>query len=183
MEKNEEDPDKPQKERKITPFEIKQRTYVGGEFSILFGTATYLYIAPMVGYDLVPQKFSVGLSTMYQYYREQTIFGSFSSHAYGGGLFVRYRPWRPLLLQTEFDVYNTNDFTQSSLPRVNVPVFMAGGGYAGSMGDRAYYQIMLMYDFIDDVNNPLPPLFCGLVGGTIQCLPIYLRYGFVIYLG
>ncbi len=166
--------DSVQKETKVNPFTIKEKIYVGGEMSVRFGSLTYLYLAPFAGYDFY-KGFSAGVSSMYQLYRAKYTNGAvISSHSYGGGLFMRYRPesFNFLLLQTELNLYNTEDIY--GFERVNVPSFMAGGGYAGSMGDRAYYQIMLMYDFIDDDNMPLIPLFN---------IPIYLRYGFVFYLG
>ena len=166
--------DSVQKEAKVNPFTLKEKIYVGGEMSIRFGSLTYLYLAPFAGYDFY-KGMSAGVSSMYQLYRVKYTNGAvISSHAYGGGLFMRYRPenFNFLLLQTELNLYNTPDIYTAE--RVNVPSFMAGGGYAGAMGDRAYYQIMLMYDFIDDDNMPLVPLFS---------VPIYLRYGFVFYLG
>lgn len=161
---------------KVSPFELKQNIYVGGEVSARFGTVTYLYLAPFAGYDIY-QGLSAGVSSMYQLFRAKYTNGAIvSSHSYGGGLFLRYRP-KPLeflLFQTELNLYNTEDFGSTiSSDRVNVPAFMSGVGYAGSMGDRAYYQLMLMYDFIDDYNMPLVPVFS---------IPIYLRYGFVFYL-
>jgi len=175
VEENKKDDKK--KEKNLSLFELKQRIYVGGEFSLRFGLLTYLYISPIVGYDIT-EKFSGGLSTMYQLFRFRDPATNFvsSSHAYGGGVFLRYRPIEFLLLQTEFDLFNSDDFTTTTVSndRVNVPVFMAGLGYAGSMGDKAYYHLMIMYDFIDDINMPLPRFFTP---------PVYIKYGFVFHIG
>lgn len=169
--------DSVQKEKKVNPFNIKQRTYVGGELSVRFGSVTYLYLAPMVGYDILKDKgLSAGVSGMYQLYRiRYSTGGVASTHSYGGGIFVRYRPFRSLLFQVEGDLYNTEDFYGTTYNRVNIPAFMGGVGYAGGLGDRAYYQFLLMYDFIDDINMPLVPIAAQ--------LPLYLRFGFVFYLG
>jgi hypothetical protein len=173
----EEEEGKEKKEKNLSLFELRKRTYVGGELSLLFGNRTYLFIAPIIGYDITP-KFSAGVSGMYQFFRSQNPFnGSVAtSHAYGGGVFARLRPIKPLLLQTEFNLYNTDDYTTSFVgDRTNVPALMAGLGYAGNMGEGAYYQILLMYDFIDDFNMPLPRLFPN--------FPVYIKYGFVFHLG
>lgn len=170
--------DTTQKEPKITARELKEHTYVGGDLSLRFGNLLYLYIAPIVGYDIY-KGISVGLSPMYQLYRiNQGNGGSVSYHSYGMGIFTRYRPegFPPLLLQTEFAVYNTDDFsTLYPADRVNVPAFYGGLGYAGSLGSKSYYQLMLKYDFVNNPSNPLPKLFFN--------LPVYLSYGIVIYLG
>jgi hypothetical protein len=160
----------------VDTYEIKKKIYVGADISVSFGTNTFLYLAPMAGYDLW-KGISAGVSTMYQLQRVSFTNGSsISSHAFGGGIFTRFRPppFEMLLLQTEFDVYNAEDFSTSFTgDRTAVPAFMAGIGYAGDLG-RGYYQIMLMYDFIHDDNSPLLDLIPG--------IPLYLRYGAVFYL-
>jgi hypothetical protein len=164
-----------QKEPKISPYNLKQRIYVGGDLSLSFGNQIYLYIAPMAGYDIWGG-ISAGVSTMYQLYRINGV--SQSYHSYGGGIFTRWRP-PPLdflIFQTEINLYNTDDLTSLYQgDRVTVPAVMGGLGYAGGFG-KAYYSIMLMYDFVNDVNMPLPRMFG-------PSFPLYLRYGMVFYLG
>lgn len=165
-----------EKEKKFSLFEVKQRIYAGGDFSFSLPSGmTYLYIAPLAGYDIVKQKLSAGLSTMYQFYGIRIGNQYQTWHSYGGGVFLRYRPWKPLLLQTEFDLYNTNNFADGTFERINVPLFLVGAGYARSMGDKAYSQFMLFYDLIQDPNNPLPRIFLN--------VPIHIKFGFVVYLG
>ncbi|MCH2234553.1 MAG: hypothetical protein MK078_09895 [Crocinitomicaceae bacterium] len=156
---------------------ILGRAYVGGELSLQFGTFTRVYLAPMAGYDIT-RSFSGGVSIMYQLLRQSFLNGgAISSHTYGGGLFLRYRPIPQFIAQTEFNLFNTEDFASSNpiQERVNVPVFMAGLGYAGDFGGRAYYNALLMYDFVRDPNMPLPQLIPG--------IPLYLKLGMVFYLG
>jgi hypothetical protein len=166
-----------QKEPKVTPMALRERIYVGGDLSLSFGNSLYLYLAPMAGYEIWGG-ISGGVSTMYQLFRITG--GSQSFHTYGGGVFFRWRPppVEFILLQTEFNVYNTDDLFTSSPTfneRVNVPAFMGSIGYAGGFG-KAYYHLLLSWDFIDNDNMPLPPVF----GSNI---PLYLRYGMVFYLG
>lgn len=165
-----------QKEPKVSPMAIKERIYVGGDLSLSFGNALYLYIAPMAGYDIWGG-ISGGVSAMYQLFRNN--FTNQSYHSYGGGVFFRWRPPPVdfIMLQTEFNLYNTDDLagtTPALGDRVTVPCVMGGVGYAGGFG-KSYYSIVLSWDFVDDLNNPLPRLF-----GNV---PIYLRYGMVFYLG
>lgn len=148
---------------------IKPNIYVGGEASLSLGNGgTFIYFSPFIGYDIT-QRFSGGISAMYQLYR----FNGFNYNSYGGGAFLRYRPIEQLILQTEFDIFNTLDLKNNSLNRVNVPAFMAGAGFANRFGTRAYYQILLMYDFINDPNMPLTPFLIN---------QLHLKLGVVWYL-
>jgi hypothetical protein len=168
--------DTTQKTSGVNWFDIKQRTYVGGDLSMRFGTLTYIYAAPIIGFDFY-KNLSVGATGIYQLYRFNNGGGSvLTEHTAGGGVFLRWRPLNFLLVQTEFDILNTVNYNLVlTKKRVNVPVFMLGAGYAGNMGDRAYYNVMLMYDFINDDNMPVPKF--------INPIPLYLRYGITFYLG
>ena len=169
--------DSADKQNTVNWFEIKKRTYVGGDLSLRFGNLTYVYIAPIAGFDIY-KSLSAGLTGIYQLYRINYGNGSvLTEHTYGGGVFARWKPFNFLLLQTEFDLLNTVNYNAvgPTDDRVNVPVFMAGAGYAGSIGERSYYNLTLMYDFIDDPNMPVPRIF--------GAVPLYLRYGLTFYLG
>ncbi|MEO9530951.1 MAG: hypothetical protein ABJG68_05550 [Crocinitomicaceae bacterium] len=170
--------DTTKKEPKVNPRTLTERIYVGGDLSLRFGQLIYIYVAPMAGIDIY-KGISAGLSPMYQLYRfNQLNGGSVSSHSYGCSLFGRYRPinFPPLLVQTEFALYNVEDLSTSNFTdRTTVPAFMAGLGYAGSLGEKNYYQFMLKYDFINNPSNPLPKFFFN--------LPLYISYGMVFYLG
>lgn len=166
--------DSDSKEPKLDLYEIKKKIYVGGDLSMRFGNLTYIYAAPLAGYEFY-KGISAGITGIYQLVRVNNGFGVVSESTYGGGLFVRYRPLDFLLVQTEFDLLNTVNYTSAPGNRINFPVFMLGAGYAGSMGQRAYYNVMLMYDFIDDPNMTVPRI--------VPFAPLYLRYGFVWYLG
>ena len=167
-----------QKEEKIDKYELKKHIYVGGELSLSFGNQLYLYLGPLAGYEIWGG-ISAGVQAMYQLNRFTLTNGaSISSHAYGGGIFARWRPptFPYVLLQTEFNAYNVEDLNtvSNNPPRTTVPAFMGGVGYAGGF-DKFYYHVLLMYDFIDNDLMPLPRFFGG--------LPLYIRYGMVFYLG
>jgi hypothetical protein len=158
---------------KISTFELKKRIYVGGEFGFSFGAgSTYLHLAPLVGYDIT-ERFSAGLSSTYQFWRLRTPYDTYNFSTVGAGIFTRYRPIDWLITQVEFDMYNTVDFYSPSFERINVPAFMAGIGFARSMGEGAYGHVILMYDFINDPNMPLPPMVFA---------PLHLKLGMVWHL-
>ncbi len=160
---------------RINWFEQKKKIYVGGEANLSFRTgSSFIYLSPQIGYDITP-KFSAGLSTMYQLLRIRYVNATFNYSSFGGGVFARFRPIEQIVMQTEFDLYNTVDFeTDPTENRVNVPAFMAGLGYANGLGNRAHYQIMLMYDFIGNPNMPLSFLIHP---------QLHVKMGFYWYLG
>jgi hypothetical protein len=160
-------------ENKLNLFKLKENIYVGGEFGLsLSNISTYVFVAPFVGYDIT-EKFSAGISGMYQFSRVRWFSQTATSHAYGGGVFLRYFPIKQLIVQSEFDLYNAQDFFTQDYKRVNVPAFMSGLGYANYLGEDAYYQILLMYDFIQDKNMPLPDI---VIPG------LHLKFGLVWHL-
>lgn len=161
------------KDTKFDVYQMKQHTYVGGDISLRFGTNTYIYLAPLIGYDIY-KNFSGGVTTIYQLVRWNNGAYSYNESTIGVGGFLRYRPIQPIILQTEFDIFNTVNYSGTPEPRINVPAFFMGLGYAGNMGSRSYYNILLLYDFIRNPNMPVPPF--------IQ-QPFYLRAGMVWYLG
>jgi hypothetical protein len=71
-----------------TPF--YERIYTGGNLTASFGSVTYIYIAPLIGYRITP-KFSVGPSFTYIYFKDNRTpypgyvnYGHNSSSIYGG---------------------------------------------------------------------------------------------------
>lgn len=154
-------------------FEIKQRMYVGSELSLSFGTGgSYIYVAPFVGYDIT-ERWSAGLSAMYQFSQVNYYNAIYRTNAFGGGVFTRLMPIEQLIIHAEYNLFNTEDYTTFEKDRVNVPAFMAGLGYAQQMGNGSYTQILLLYDFINDYNMPLPPFIIR---------NLHLKFGFVWHL-
>jgi len=164
------------KEPKVNLFELKKKIYVGTDLSLSFGSLTYIYLAPLIGYDIT-KKFSGGFSTMYQLLRAKSFSGNIvSENSFGAGMFLRYRPIQQFMLHTELDLINTVDYSVA-FGRVNVPAYFLGAGYTGQLGDRVYYSFLVSYEFIRNPNMPVPAFV------NIQGVPFYLKYGFVWYLG
>ena len=75
---------------------LSERIYTGGNMFASFGSITYVYLSPLIGYRLTP-KFSVGPSFTYIYYKDNrpsgpgySNYGHNSSSIYGGSFFARY---------------------------------------------------------------------------------------------
>lgn len=163
------------KDPKINPFKLKEKIYVGSGLNAFFGNRTFFYISPIVGYDIMP-KWSAGLGTMYQYYRESFNGNVGYLHSIGGGIFTRYRPIEQLILETSINTYSTT-YNGVSASKIRSNSWMVGAGYANSLGGRSYYQIMLQYDLLKDQNVPEPLLLPFPNGGRI-----YYKFGLVFYL-
>lgn len=66
------------------------KIFFGGNFSLQFGTPTFIEISPVAGYQIIP-RVSAGLGFIYQYYRERTFFNSiFKTNIYGGRVFGQF---------------------------------------------------------------------------------------------
>ena len=164
------------KEPKINPFKLKEKIYVGSGLNLLFGNRTLLYVSPMVGYDITP-KFSTGVLTMYQYYRQNFGGGNYAYlHSIGGGVFTRYRPIEQLILETSINTYLTT-YNGVSTDKVKANSWMVGLGYANSLGGKSYYQVLLSYDLFKNQDVPEPLLFPFINGGRI-----YYKFGLIFYL-
>jgi len=157
-------------ENKINPFKLKEKIYVGSGLNFLVGNTTFIYISPLVGYDLLPP-LSVGLSTMFQYYKQGG-----SSLSRGIGFFTRYRPIDQLIIETSINAYS---ITFNGIPesKVKAKSWMLGLGYASALGEKSYYQAMIEYDLLKDVNVPEPALYQFNGGGRI-----YYKFGVIFYL-
>ena len=151
---------------------IKDDIYVGGDVNATIGNVAFIYFAPFIGYEFIPN-FSAGISGMIRYLSYGNGSGEFSK---GAGVFIRYKPKIPLVIESSFNIYSTsfNGFTQEPL---GTHSWMLGGGYAYSIGKRSYSQVMVQYDLLN--NNYVPEnILLHFSGGS----KLYYKFGIVYYL-
>ena len=161
------------KSPKVNPFKLKDKIYVGSGLNLLLGTTTFIYVSPQIGYDILPS-FSAGFSTLYQFYNvKYTSTSSVYSNSFGLGTFLRYRPIKPLILETSINHYWTS---YNSTYKEQSNSWMLGIGYARPLGNRSYYQIMVQYDFLRDMKVPEPAL---IYAATWR---LYYKFGLIFYL-
>jgi len=161
------------KSPKVNPYKLKDKIYVGSGLNLLLGTTTFIYVSPQIGYDITP-KFSSGISTLYEFYRIQyTNTTSAYSNSFGVGYFVRYRPIQQLILETSINHYWSNF---NSTYKVQSNSLMLGVGYARPLGNKSYYNIMIQYDFLRDMNVPEPAII------SAATWRLYYKFGMVFYL-
>lgn len=153
-----------QEEEERIPF--KDRLYTGGSFGLQFGTYTNISLLPILGYQ-VTEKWSVGTGIVYHYIRG----GDLSLNNYGGRFFTQLE-LLPLgegaiIAHGEVEVlsseYILTDQSRRYMGKARqvIPIPMAGLGYRQRIGDRASFDILLLYNFRQgEVANPYDnPLF------------------------
>ena len=141
-------------QREIYPDEkppLSERMYFGGNFSLQFGSLTFIDISPLAGVMLT-DKFSTGLGGTYQYLR----FSRSSSNVYGGRVFGRYNITRNIFAHTEIESLNTAYVVpgltpdQDRMARDWVQGVFVGGGYFTPFGNRGGANITLLYNLTYD---------------------------------
>jgi len=154
---------------------IKEDLYVGGDVNAIFGNVSFIYFSPFVGYEFIPSV-SAGISGMVRYESGMisgNVIGLFSK---GTGLFVRYKPQIPIILESSFNLYSTS-FSGVSQEAIGAKSWMLGIGYAYSMGERSYSQIIVQYDMLKNEYVPENLMLQFPGGGRL-----YYKFGFVYYL-
>lgn len=155
--------------RHPAPRPLSERIYTGGNINASFGTITYIYIAPLVGFRVSP-KFSIGPSFTYIYYKDNRVplnsgysnFGrSNSSSIYGASVFARYLILENLFAHAEYEVLNRDVYDDliHRNHRINVTGFYVGGGYQQRIGMNSFLNFMLLWNLNQSVyslyQNPI----------------------------
>lgn len=142
------------------------RLYFGGSFGLQFGTYTNISLLPILGYRLT-EKFSVGAGLVYQF----VSYRSYSYSNYGGRGFMQAELFDigngAILAHGEVEVLNAEyngpgSYMAAGAERRNtVAMPMVGFGYRQRIGDRASFDILVLYNTNDanDYNPYSNPVF------------------------
>ncbi|MEI8137012.1 MAG: hypothetical protein WCH21_06795 [Bacteroidota bacterium] len=157
---------KPRKKRNT---DWLQKVTYGGNVQAVFGTYTYVYLSPTIGY--IPFKnFNIGLGFIYSYVNiNYKNYGRFSQSIYGGHSYARYFINESFFAQGQFDhllqpnVYNYNNPNE----KVWVDYFLIGGGFRQSIGKNAALVTSIMVNVSPSPLSfyPNPIIQIGFVGG------------------
>jgi hypothetical protein len=146
-----------------------QKVTYGGNVQAIFGSYTYVYLSPTIGY-LPFKNLNVGIGFIYSYASTNySGYGRFSQSIYGVHTYARYFVTESLFVQGQFDhllqpnvynYYNPNE-------KVWVDYSLIGGGYRQSIGKHAALITSLMINVTPSVLSIYPnPIFqIGFVGG------------------
>jgi hypothetical protein len=149
-------PAQPKTQQKQAKPSFADRLAFGGNIGLSFGTVTYIEIAPLVGYR-VTDAFTTGLGFRYIYYKDN--YYDYTSNIYGGTVFARYRIFKGLFAEADFEANNLDAYTPDNsggytLERKWIPSLLLGGGYSSSIGRSAGFFISILYDVLQDPNSP-----------------------------
>src|SRR5262245_23708824 len=128
--------------------------FFGGGVGAGFGSVDYVYVAPLVGYQINP-RFDVGLQPFYQWTQDDRYSKSFSTTDYGAGLFGRFHIYKGLFAEADYQYVSFEYVTPAfDVFRDNHNAFLAGGGYSLPMSPRSAMYFSALYDFTYDENEP-----------------------------
>lgn len=130
-----------------------EKIFVGGGFGAGFGDYTYINVSPIIGYR-VTSRLSVGMRLMYQYttfdyfdFQDQKT-KTYNGNDFGIGGFARLTVYGPLYLQAEYEHLSYDELNYlGDKYRSSFDSYMAGGGLAQPLGQRAVLFMTAMYNF------------------------------------
>ncbi len=129
------------------------KVFYGGGLGAGFGGYTYINVSPIIGYRAT-NKLSVGLRLMYQYTTfdywdsQDQMSKQYKGNDFGIGGFARYALFGPVYLQAEYEYLNYDGLAfDGSSSRSGFDSYMAGAGFAQSIGGKASFFVTAMYNF------------------------------------
>lgn len=164
------------------PEKFSDRFFYGGSLGLMFGTFTQVDIAPVGGIWIFPQ-WSLGLGGRYSFYSQRTIFmntpnQTYRSHLWGGSVFTQILPIPDfseiipnsfkggLLFHAEYEKLYIDRRILDPIHSIEtgktwVDLILIGGGYRQKIGDKAAFNIMVLWQIVQDGMSPYPqnPLF------------------------
>lgn len=157
---------------------LKERMAYGGELSMYFSTVSVIYLSPFAGYRLNPE-ITMGVGPIYQYLsvRNSNTIGNnsvYRDHIFGGRAFIRHEIGRMFFAHAEYEILNFKMYNQLTglYGRSSLDLASLGLGYKSSFGGEfGYYYLMVLFDFIQNVNvrnvYPTAPLIfkAGIIFG------------------
>ncbi|MBN2214877.1 MAG: hypothetical protein JW723_11580 [Bacteroidales bacterium] len=147
---------------------LRDKIYFGGDFSLMFGTVTFIEVSPIAGYRFTP-RFSSGLGITYQYYREKLFSNTvIKSHIYGGRVFSKYILLKDLnefipvglhaglLGYCEYEFLNLESYfsLQHESGRFWLHSFYVGGGLELPVGRRSSMNLLVLFNLNDTGESP-----------------------------
>jgi hypothetical protein len=143
----EEKPSEKPKDKPTTSF--WEKTFVGGNFGLLFGNITMIDLSPNAGYKIT-ENFSAGVGITYIYFSDRRY--NYSTNIYGGRIFSRYNFLENFLVHTEYEVLNMELWNRLDFKRdrVNYPRLLLGGGFRQNIGTNSSIMLLVLFNVLDD---------------------------------
>lgn len=133
----------------VRDLDFKERIFFGGYIGLQFGDFTFVDISPIAGYRIT-NKLSAGIGLTYQYFHDR--FFGYGTHTFGGSTFARFLIIPQAFVYAEYEMLNLEStyFFEDNGNRFWEYNYFLGAGYRQRIGSRAFFNIMLLYNFNDD---------------------------------
>ncbi|MEM8964950.1 MAG: hypothetical protein AAGE93_00920 [Bacteroidota bacterium] len=144
---------------------ILEKLAPGGNFSLQFGTITYIEVSPLLGYRFT-NNFTAGPGFTYRYFKVR---GFEASSIYGPRAFARYVISRNFFVQADYENLSVEFVSnQRETVREWVPGLFVGGGLFQPIGQRAGFMIGAFYNLShDNIRSPYNSPWVFNVGFTL----------------
>ena len=130
--------------------------WFGGGIGIGAGDRNFFEVNGIVGYQATP-RFTPGLRLIYRN-REVTRSGQdFTTSDYGASLFGRYRVWKPIFAQLEYEVLSYEFVTAGGVERDTYDSVLGGGGVSFALSRNLSFFALGLYNFSydsDEIRGP-----------------------------
>lgn len=139
-----------QKERKRNRYQ-ESKFFFGGNLGLSFGTYTYIEIAPLAGYKVIPRLW-VGLGPKYMYLKQKDVY---ETSIYGFKAFTSFTVFQNIsetipvnlgdvFLYAENETLNFESYLHNERRWVNI--MLIGGGMRFPIGYRSGVSILVLWD-------------------------------------
>ena len=135
---------------------MEKVTY-GGNLQLQFGTYTFVYLSPTIGYSPFDQM-NVGVGLIYNYISINygAPYGKYAQSIYGTHTYARYFVTEGLFIQGQYDrLFQPSVFAMRN-DKVWVDYAMVGGGFRQSIGKKAALTTTIMYNLTPNLLSIYP---------------------------
>lgn len=126
---------------------MEKFTY-GGNFQLQFGTFTFIYLSPTIGYSPI-EDFNFGVGFIYNYISLDygKPYGKVSQSVFGGHSYARYFVTDNVFLQAQYDMLRQPDvYSIRPDSKTWVKYALVGGGFRQPIGDKAALSSSILYN-------------------------------------
>lgn len=136
-----------QKKKKERNDDWKEKVTFGGNFQLQFGTFTFIYLSPTIGY--IPfEKLNVGVGVIYNFISlDYGSYGKYTQSIWGGHSYARYFITDGFFVQGQYDMLRQpNVYSTKADAKTWVEYMMVGGGFRQPIGNKAALSSTILYN-------------------------------------
>jgi len=142
-------PTEPTSINEKTPF--RDRLFFGGGLGLQFGDITIIDVSPLVGVNIT-DALRGGIGFTYWYFEDSRPGIEFNTTILGGRSFAQHDIYENIFAHLELELLN-GEFALQSETRTITSIFI-GGGYRAMIGERSFFNALLLYNINDSVYSP-----------------------------